>query len=145
MDFKGGEALSSLYKRRGVLRGFDRDMDGALEDYGKAIDSDPKNAAAYAERGRMHAQRKELDLALQDLDRSIEIDPQPFPLVSRALVYDIKGERARAIADVNTAASLDRSPDLRKQIDRLLSAWGSGGAPQNTAPSNDKKSGSDPH
>ncbi len=52
------------------------DDDGALADFTKAIESDPKLARAYADRGLTRQQRGDLNGAFADDTKAIELDPK---------------------------------------------------------------------
>ena len=49
---------------------------GAIEDYTRAIEIDPKDAAAYFNRGGSHSKLGDNEQAIEDYTRAIEIDPK---------------------------------------------------------------------
>jgi hypothetical protein len=80
-------------------------LDGALTDYTKAIQLDPKAATAYEERGRVHG---DFDRALADFDAAIRLNPKnAITYNNRGLVFRNKRQHARAIEDFDAALRLD--------------------------------------
>lgn len=74
-----GEDTSSAaeaHLKRGATYAFlSDDYDKAIVEYNKAIDIDPKFAAAYHMRGMTHALKQDYDKAISDLNKAIELDP----------------------------------------------------------------------
>src|SRR5215470_19403299 len=62
------------YFNRGVVEKADGDFDGAIADYTRAIELDPKYAAAYSDRGNAKQAKGDLDGAIADCDHAIELD-----------------------------------------------------------------------
>jgi len=52
------------------------DLDGALADYSRAIELDPKYAPAYYNRGIAKNAKGDLDGAIADYNRAVELDPK---------------------------------------------------------------------
>ncbi len=52
------------------------DLDGAMEDFNKAIEKNSEFAEAYLNRGTVFGNRGELQKALADFDKAIELDPK---------------------------------------------------------------------
>jgi tetratricopeptide (TPR) repeat protein len=58
----------------GILRGAKSDLDGALADYAKTIELNPKNARAYANRGLILLLRRQDAAAQKEFDNALRID-----------------------------------------------------------------------
>ncbi|MDP7035318.1 MAG: tetratricopeptide repeat protein, partial [Planctomycetota bacterium] len=74
-----GEAkptTANAYSNRGHARKAKGDIDGAIEDYSKAIEIDPKFAGAYSNRGGARQAKGDPDGAIEDYNKAIEIDPK---------------------------------------------------------------------
>jgi tetratricopeptide (TPR) repeat protein len=84
--------------------------DAALENYGRAIELDPKSADLYVTRGNIWSRAGRLDLAIDDYTRAIELDPKSFyAWTGRGDTWSAKRDYARAIDDYNHALSLNRN------------------------------------
>jgi len=66
---------SADYYNRGVERQNKGDMDGALADYTKAIELDPKNSFAYNNRGNIKQDKGKPKEAIVDYQNAIAINP----------------------------------------------------------------------
>lgn len=100
--------------KRGLQRFSKGDLDGAVTEYNKAIELDPRLAEAHLNRGKVRRAKGNLDGAIEDYERAIEIDPQ-IALNNRDVIqafnnrgfirvsqYDMEG----AIADYDRAISV---------------------------------------
>ena len=54
------------------------DLDGAIADYARAIELNPKSAPAYVDRGNAKRDQGNFDAALADYNRAIEIDHENY-------------------------------------------------------------------
>ncbi|MGH7982195.1 MAG: tetratricopeptide repeat protein [Candidatus Udaeobacter sp.] len=84
------------------------DLDGAIADYSRALQLDPKNANAYHGRGIAKSELGDFDGAIADFNRALQLDPQ------NAKTYNTlgnaksrKGDLEGAIADYNHSLQLD--------------------------------------
>ena len=76
------------------------DLAGALADYAKAIEIDPRYASAYFNRGIVRQAKGDLDSAIADYTRAIELDPRyAKAYYGRGLTRQAKGDLDGAIAD----------------------------------------------
>ena len=66
--------IAEVYINRGILRKNMKDEEGALQDYNKAIELNP-NDAAYYNRGILKKDMNDKDGALQDYNKAIELNP----------------------------------------------------------------------
>jgi eukaryotic-like serine/threonine-protein kinase len=76
------------YNNRGIEKYNLNDIEGALADYNKAIEIDPKNSNAYNNRGNLRTDKlNDTKGALADYNKAIEIDPQnAYPYYNRGLL-----------------------------------------------------------
>jgi tetratricopeptide (TPR) repeat protein len=85
------------------------DLDGAIADYDRAIQIDPKDAAIYNNRGLAKQAKGDLDAAIVDFNRAIQLNPKDAIAYSnRGNTKRDKGDLDGAILDYNRAIRLDR-------------------------------------
>lgn len=94
--------------------GFDKylmsDYDGAIADYTKAIELNPKYVEAYCNRGTAELQKRDYDGAYADGNQAIAIDPKYADgYFIRGQAKSAKSDYDGAIADFNQAMSLSPS------------------------------------
>jgi tetratricopeptide (TPR) repeat protein len=115
------------------------DLDGAVDDYTKALEADGTFASSYSNRGWVYFDRKEYDRAIAEFDHAIKIDGDKYynPFEDRALAYWSKGDPDRAAADYKKALSLHPSDKAKQAIEKSLKDI-EGGAkyPPSAAPAN---------
>jgi tetratricopeptide (TPR) repeat protein len=119
------------FNGRGVLWYDKQNYDKAITDYSEAIRLDPKHAVAYNNRGNAWKSKKEYDNAIADFDQALKlIDPnekvstldtlqitgadsvamvnsRANTLDNRGLVWELKTEYDKALADYEEAIRLD--------------------------------------
>src|SRR5215470_9394771 len=101
-------AVADFYIGRGAAYLSKGDNDRAIADLTKAIEIDPKYAAAYNSRGNAYRDRKDYDQAIADHTRAIEIDPKYAAAYNnRGNAYRDKKDYDQAIADYTTAIEID--------------------------------------
>jgi len=84
------------------------DLAGAVADYSKAIELDPRNAPAYSSRGYAKKQQHDLDGAIADQTKAIAIDPRYADAFTwRGIARHEKHDFVGAIADFTKAIELD--------------------------------------
>ena len=84
------------------------DLDGAIADYGKAIEIDP-SADNHAARASARRQKGDLDGAIADYDRVLEINPSADNYAIRASAKIQKGDFDGAIADYDQVIKISPS------------------------------------
>ena len=105
------------------------ELDKALDDCDKALDSQPKSAAFLDSRGWVRLRRGDLREALNDYDRALKIKPDgAWSLYGRGLVRIRLGEAEPGRADLEAARKL--LPDIDAQTGRYGLAAASDGAPK---------------
>lgn len=83
--------------------------DDALADFTKVIEIDPTFSTGYSSRGDVYFERGLYDLAISDYTKAIEFLPESHYLYNdRAKAYEKKGDTARAAADRQRAAELEK-------------------------------------
>lgn len=98
----GQPTLSATeYNRRGSEYNSQGQYDLAIADLNKAIEMDPKYAAAHNNRGYAYLKQNKYDLAIADLNKAIELDPKAaIAYNNRARSYYGKGQKDLAIKDL---------------------------------------------
>jgi tetratricopeptide (TPR) repeat protein len=99
--------VAAAYYNRGVSRMQLNQLEGALADFNKAIDINPKDPDAWNNRGLIYNRQGKPGDALSDFSRAIEIDDlYGKAYCNRGLVYLKLGRTAVAEEDLKTAARL---------------------------------------
>src|SRR5206468_655241 len=70
---------AAAYTNRGIAKLQKSDWDGAIADFDRALQFDPKLAPADEARGVVKEQKGELDGAIADCNRAIELNPKLAP------------------------------------------------------------------
>ncbi len=92
------------YNNHGLVRYDQGDKQGAIADFSKAVELNPRNATAYCNRGIAHADLGDKRSALSDFDTALTIDPNlAIAYNHRGLVYSDLGDKRQAIADYSEA------------------------------------------
>jgi tetratricopeptide (TPR) repeat protein len=96
------------FLNRGSARGFNGDVNGAIADFGRAIELNPKSVSAIYNRGISKLQKGDYDGAIGDLSRAIELSPNTADYYNdRGLAKLRKGDSDGAIADFTRAIEVD--------------------------------------
>jgi tetratricopeptide (TPR) repeat protein len=102
MDIEAQESC-----RRGIARHARGDLDGAIEEFDRAIGSQPDCAEAWNNRAVARHARRDSDGALGDLDRALELAPR------YAEAWNNRGFIRHALGDLDGAlGDLDRALEL---------------------------------
>src|SRR6266496_4192063 len=98
-------AFAPYYNNRGLAREAKGDLDGAIADFNRAIELDPKLAISYHNRGLAQKAKG----AIPDFNRAIELNPKfaAGAYSNRGLAKQAKGDLDGAIADFNRAIELN--------------------------------------
>jgi tetratricopeptide (TPR) repeat protein len=84
------------------------DLEGAIADYSRSIQLDPKRAVIYNNRANAKQVKGDVDGALADYTRAIELDPKyVVAYYNRGGIQEAKGFLDKAIADYTRAIELD--------------------------------------
>ena len=102
-------AIAYEFRAYGELR--TGDLNGAIADYDRAIQLNPKFAVAYCNRGVAKVQKGDLDGAIADCDKAIQLNPKLaeayWAYCNRGVVKERKGDLNGALADYNQAIELN--------------------------------------
>lgn len=83
--------------------------EGQMADLAEAIRLDPGNFSPYLSRAILRLLNREDDRALADLQKVIELKPSEDSFVLRSLVWHLRGDHDRAIAEVDQALASARA------------------------------------
>ncbi len=117
----------NLFVRSGIANCSSRNFDAAIADYTKALEINPKNAAAYANRALARLEKGDTVGALADDTRALELNPKsPDIHADRALARQIHGDFSDALADYDKVIELnpDDSAGARLHRQTLLRRLG---------------------
>ncbi|MGI8821285.1 MAG: tetratricopeptide repeat protein [Chthoniobacterales bacterium] len=93
---------------RGKAKAEKGDLDGAIADYDRAIQLNPKDAAIYNNRGLAKQEKGDLDAAIVDFNRALQLNPKDAVACSnRGNAKRDKGDLDGAILDYNRAIGFD--------------------------------------
>src|SRR5882724_4291433 len=93
-------AAADDYNSRGLAKEGKGDHDGAIAEYNRAIELDPKLAIFYSNRGLAKEAKGDHDGAIADYNRAIELDPKQAIFYSnRGFAKEAQGDHDGAIAD----------------------------------------------
>src|SRR5206468_1813713 len=103
---------------RGIEKAKKGDLDGALADFNRAIELDPKNAAAYYNRASAKMLKKDAAGAIADYRRVIELDPKNVGAYNnRGILKARNNDPDGAVADYNQAIQANPK-DAKAYINR---------------------------
>lgn len=103
-----GQTTATDYYNRGTDRYTQKDYDGAIADYSKAIRLDPQYTDAYRERGLAREVKKNYAGAIIDLTRAIDLDPKNVnSYYNRGHVKMTMGDSHGAMVDYSKVIELD--------------------------------------
>jgi tetratricopeptide (TPR) repeat protein len=100
---------SFIYCNRGVAYYVLGNYKQAIEDYNRAIETNPELAVAYNDRGAAYDKLGDRVQAVSDFDRAIEIRPEyPDAYNGRGVVYSALGRNEEAISDFDKAIEINQ-------------------------------------
>ncbi len=68
--------IFKTYIKKGLKKFKNNDFKGAVDDFTKAIELDPKNDEAYYYRGKVKNKLQDFSGAINDYNKALEINPQ---------------------------------------------------------------------
>ncbi len=100
--------LAIAYYNRGGAYGNLNQHERAIEDYNKAIDSNPNLAEAYTNRGNAYVRLNQYEWAIEDYNKAIELNPNfAEAYTNRGSAYVGLNQHERAIEDYSKAIELN--------------------------------------
>ncbi|HPS64193.1 MAG TPA: tetratricopeptide repeat protein [Ignavibacteria bacterium] len=101
------ELLSILYTKSGLCKLKQNKPGDALQDFSRAINSEPLNHEAYIQRSKAYRSLKKYIEAFADAERAVTIEPESAAAYNaRGICYMYLSKAAEALADFTTAISL---------------------------------------
>jgi tetratricopeptide (TPR) repeat protein len=101
--------LATAYKNRGNAYDDKGQYEQALEDYARAVETNPQDAEAFNGRGTTYIALERYRLAVDDFDQAIRINPSsPVALGNRCFAKAVLGELEQALSDCNEALRIKR-------------------------------------
>jgi tetratricopeptide (TPR) repeat protein len=109
------------YIKRAAARYLKGDLDGAIDDYSKALDAEPRVAEVYVKRGGARRAKGDLNGAIEDFNQAYDIDPLSVhndrsvaeAYSNRGFIRTNKLDMPGAISDFNKALECYQgNPDL---------------------------------
>lgn len=105
---KSAPRSAAGYLSRGDARWRKGNLDGAIADYTKAIELDPKLAIAYFDRGAVRQHKDDLEGAIADYSEAIELSPNlADAYLYRGILLSDKGSLDSAFVDFNKVIELN--------------------------------------
>ncbi|MGA2092826.1 MAG: tetratricopeptide repeat protein [Sedimentisphaerales bacterium] len=97
-----------MFTNRGAVKINMGDLQGAINDFTKAIELSPEDAAAYSNRGMAYSSTGRLERAIEDYDKAVELNP------NYAGVYNNWGYTEQAKGDLDKAVKkYDKAIELK--------------------------------
>lgn len=94
--------------KKGHYRLEDGQYEAAIEEFGHALDRNPRHAGAHLGLALVHLQTVHLEDAVAELDRTLELDPGlAAAFANRGIAYDRLGRHEQALADYRAALELE--------------------------------------
>jgi serine/threonine protein kinase/tetratricopeptide (TPR) repeat protein len=104
----GSLRRAQSYYNRGRVREALKDDEGALHDYDRALEADPRLALAALNRGALHYRHRRFDAAVADLKRALQNGADPAAAhYNLALIYLARQDRPAALAELDLALRAD--------------------------------------
>ncbi|MCE3602668.1 tetratricopeptide repeat protein [Massilia sp. P8910] len=105
------------YADRGTAWAMQKQFDLALADLDRAFALGYDEASAYSTAGTICLEQAEYDKALGYFSRAAQLDPQyPYTYYNRANVHYAMGNRAAAVADLETCLHFPGAADFRELV-----------------------------
>ena len=114
--------LSVIRKHRGMAFFAMNNLDGALEDFQKSIDADPKAFRSYYYKGIVYSIQKKYNEAIECYNHSLELNEfQAHTNFRRAMAYYEIGEYEKSMNDLDVALKLGMNvSDCKSLQDKLV-------------------------
>ena len=97
-----------LFNNRGAARAAGGDVEGAIEDYTRAVELDPLLAQAYSNRGNALTKQGRYQDAIDDYDQALNLAGEVAAIYcNRGLTRRLLGDLEGSLEDLEVAISLD--------------------------------------
>lgn len=83
------------------------DTKGAIDDFSKAIEINPKYAFAYYNRAKIYSELDLSENALSDINTAIKLDGKSDYYLTRALIYKDNKDTKKSLSDFNKAIEIN--------------------------------------
>jgi tetratricopeptide (TPR) repeat protein len=115
VQLNGNSLLAFLAFASGLAKGKQYDYNGAIAEFNRVLELDPKNTRAYIFRGKAKFKQDDYDGAITDHTHALELDSgQIDAYLGRSMARKQKSDFAGALTD------LDRARDLGASLVRLF-------------------------
>jgi len=116
-DFSDNGQPAKRYLLQAILKQIKGNLDGAIDDYTRAIEIDPNYRDAYINRARVRNTKGDFDGSIADYTKVIELKPDyvdayiglAAAYFNRGTAKNVKGDYDGAIADYDKASALNPS------------------------------------
>jgi len=99
--------LGAAFKLRGNAYDDVGEYDSAIEDYGRAIAINPRDAGVFNDRGTTYRAKGQYELSILDYDRALALNPQSaMALSNRCFAKAVMGRPEEALVDCNESLRL---------------------------------------
>lgn len=94
--------------RAGEIKSKEGNLEGALDDFNRALKLRPQQANIYHKRGEVYRKMGRMDEAITDFDKAIALNPEQSDFwISRGSAYSDLQQHTNAIEDLRHAVDLD--------------------------------------
>jgi len=119
-----GKSLATAYTARGSWRHLQKNDDGALKDYDRALSIDPTNVEIYDYRADSLLAEGDIDSAIASYDKAISVDPTyAAARYSQGKAYQTKGDVEHARANYKAALALPKARASFGQKQDRIQEW----------------------
>lgn len=101
-----GQSAKEFYVS-GISKFKEKDLNGAIKDFNKAIELDSTYAVAYVYRSGIKNDLGDFNGSIVDITKAIELEPNEFVYYNRGLTYQRNKKYKEAIQDYNTAMNIN--------------------------------------
>ena len=112
---------AAYYAARGLAYAKAEAYEDALNDFGRAIELEPRGPQAYAFRAWTYRQQQQPELGLRDVERALKIDPNSAEAYwARGEISELLGRTELAVADLRKALALNSGVrEAARALERL--------------------------
>ena len=113
----GNSSNGQDYFHEGYMASMKRDWNSAIDLFDKAIDSNPKNTAAYIQRASAYQMVDRIDDAIRDYEEVLRLNPNYYLAMEYlANLYEVSHQYAKAIETYNRSLPLVKDQKWRSVI-----------------------------